>query len=136
MTEDAELPEREASITNEQPDLAGDGDQDNDADDQGDDGDDDGGGSSVGLTKRQGIILAVIGAAVLLYLLKRRSSNSGRRPQTLDEARGEDMTPQVDVEDEDDDETVEIPQDSAHPLAADEAVTEMMRESGRIGSGD
>ena len=37
MTEDAELPEREASITNEQPDLVGDGDQDNDADDQGDD---------------------------------------------------------------------------------------------------
>jgi len=132
MTEDTELPEREASITNEQPDLAGDGDQGNDGDDQ---GDDDGGGSSFGLTKRQGIILGVIGAAVLLYLLKRRSGDSGsRRPQTLDEARDEDMTPQVDVEDED--ETVEIPQDSANPLAADAAVTEMMRESGRIGSGD
>jgi len=128
MNETPDLPEQQEPAPNET-----DTDDQPDVDEQ----DENGSGISLGLSRKQGMVLALIAVVALYYLIKVRGDNSGgQRPQKLDDARSEDMTADVEVEDEDEDETVEIPQDPASPLEADAAVTQMMKDSGRIGAGD
>lgn len=107
-------------------------------DSSGDGGGGDGGSSPTvsgilpSFTKRQATLVVagvLVGVLVLLWLRSRRAdeqrapTEESAREQAADE-REESMT------------AIDLPSDPSDPLAADEAVTEALRQSGTISGGD
>lgn len=115
---------------NETPRLANGGPDGGPDGDEPGGGDDDDGGLPFDLTERQ--VAIIIGIAVVLVALRLYAAESGGGSDvdSLDEAKEADWS--QDVEIEGDEQDVEIPTNSADPLAADEAVTEMFKKSGRL----
>lgn len=122
----------EQSPTNETPDLAGDG---GGGDDDVIDGQESSGSSLPvpSINRRHLAVIAVVVGAVIAWKLYQQQSSSAGNGTIAEEREKLDKSQNAKARPDDEEgELIDVPIDPSDPLAADRAVTEALRSSGKL----
>lgn len=128
---------RQLAQSNDQPAIA---------DDQGgqpDVEDGDSGLPTPSLSRKHLLVIgAVVAVAVAIWWLKSRDTDggasAGKTGESVADVKSTDMTPEsAEINgDDEEDETIEVPQQPDNPLERDEAVAEQLKDRGKLGGGE